>query len=112
MRSVDLANIVWALFQHEDAFYVKTTNKSGRALIFTLNGITIQLLIYYLAHHLDHPGLFLFRYINDKANTLGPERLAKRVLQIMKHMDINTDIFKAHSFRGAAASHLLQRNVP
>ena len=42
---------------------------------------------------------------------MDSERIAKQLLDTMKSVGINVDIFKAHSLRGATATHLLTKGV-
>ena len=54
----------------------------------------------------------MFRYIKDPGQCLGADRLAKRVLQKMNELGIQTEVWKAHSLRGATATHLMAQGVP
>ena len=112
MRSVDAANVVWAIFEQDGQHYVKTTNKAGALQTFSVSGRTRETLLAYMAKHLLFPAQFLFRYIADATQCLGAERIAKRLLNVMRDAGIDTQIFKAHSLRGATATHLLARGVP
>ena len=73
----------------------------------SVQGHVLHCLALYIHRHLDIPAQHLFRYIKDPHYTLGSERLAKRLLMTMEKAGINTEHFKAHSLRGATASHLL-----
>ena len=112
MRSGDASNIVWALFVQDHKHYIKTTDKNGVIQTFSVTGQTLCTLLEYLTRHLNTPGLYLFRYIKQPWETLGSERLAKRLLNIMQEENIDTQVFKAHSLRGATATHLLQQGTP
>ena len=112
MRSVDAANITWALFTQDHRFYILATDKKGEAITFNVQGLTLHTPMEYLTRHLDHPGLFLFRYLSDPNQCLGAERLAKRLLGRMQAAGIHTQVFKAHSLRGATATHLLANGAP
>jgi len=112
MRSVDAANVVWAVFEQDGQHYVKTANKTGALQTFSVSGRTKETLLAYVAKHLQSPAQFLFRYIADATQCLGAERIAKRLLNVMTAAGIDTHIFKAHSLRGATATHLLARGVP
>lgn len=107
MRSADLANIVWGLFHLDGKHYLKTTDKNGQQQTLSVQGHVLQCLALYIHRHLDIPAQHLFRYVKDPHCTLGSERLAKRLLVTMEKAGINTEHFKAHSLRGATASHLL-----
>jgi integrase len=108
MRSGDAANIVWALFEQDSNYFVKTTDKNGALQTYSVSGVTLETLLHYLDKYKDSPGLYLFRYAKQPECYLGPERLAKRLLQVMAEEGIDTNTFKAHSLRGATATHLLQ----
>ena len=112
MRSGDAANLVWAIFEHEGEYFVKCTSKSGQVQVFRVSGSTLKNLLEYVHIHREHPALFLFRYANNPSFCLSSERLAKRLLLLMDGKGINTRVFKAHSLRGATATHLLRQGVP
>ena len=112
MRSADVANIHWALFQHDQMFFLRTTDKSAAARDISVKGMTLDYLIEYLHRHRDHPGQFLFRYVKKPDHCLSAQRLAKRALERLAACGINTEIFKSHSLRGATATHLLQQGAP
>jgi hypothetical protein len=106
MRSVDVSNIVWGLFEHRNRFYIHTT-KNGTLATFSVEGQTLQSLLVYLEKHLDYPNTTLIRYLNSPAKCMGSERIAKRVKETMTQLGIPTEAFKAHSLRGATATHLM-----
>ena len=112
MRSADLANIVWGLFNQSEEFFVKTTNKMGQIATFSVQGKTLKALLEYLSRIKLIPGIYLLRHTKNQHQCLGSERLAKRALMMMEKMGVNTEAFKAHSLRGATATHLLKKNVP
>ena len=112
MRSGDAANIAWALFEQDSKYYIKTTDKNGALQTYSVTGVTLSTLLHYLDKYKDHPGLYLFRYTNEPHSYLGAERLAKRLLNVMSEEGIDTNTFKAHSLRGATATHLLQQGAP
>ena len=112
LRSVDTANITWALFTHEHQYFIRASDKKGQLLTLNITGQTLDTLIEYLYRHREHPGIFLFRYVNDLDQCLGAERLAKRLLHIMQQCGIDTATYKAHSLRGATATHLLRLGLP
>ena len=105
MRSVDVANVVWGLFVQDDQFFICTTDKNGAALTFSVQGQTLQTLVHYMHAHLSYPAPFLIRHTGEPALCLGSERIAKRLMHIMEEVGIDTSIFKAHSLRGATATH-------
>ena len=112
MRSVDAANICWGLFTMESQAYLRTTDKTGQAVTFSITGQVVHTMKEYLHRHLQYPALFLFRHIKNPSLCLGAERLAKRILTVMGQVGIKTDFFRAHCLRGATATHMLQKNVP
>ena len=112
MRSHDVEQMVWALFTYEDKYYIHTTSKTGHLSTFRISGMTLDTLVYYLHRHLDHPGPTLMRYLHQPHRCLGRERIAKRVLDKMAQLGVDTGAFKAHSVRGAAATRFLAVGVP
>ena len=112
MRSADLANVVWGLFTQDHRYFIKTTDKNGRALTFSVSGSTLDMTARYILQHKNYPALYLLRYTKEPHRCLGADRLAKRVLDVMQQCGLNTEAFKAHSMRGATASHLMEMGVP
>jgi hypothetical protein len=112
MRSVDAANIVWALFHQDNETFIKCTTKTGELTTFNLRGLTLETVVEYIHEHRHHPALFLFRSTVKPHQCLGAERLAKRLLDVMRTVGIDTEVFKSHSLRGATATHLLKKGVP
>jgi hypothetical protein len=74
--------------------------------------LTLTNLIKYIHQHIQHPAQFLIRYTKQPSQCLTTERIAKRCLQRMQDLGINTDAFKSHSLRGAIATHLIKKGVP
>lgn len=112
MRSHDVEQVVWALFSYEGKYYIHTTSKSGLLSTFRVSGMTLCNLVDYLHRHLDFPALNLIRYLKEPSRCLGAERIAKRVLERMAELGVDTAAFKAHSLRGAAATRFLGQGVP
>ena len=112
MRSVDIANIAWALFHQDGMYYIKTTDKKGESATFSVTGITLCTLIEYIHRHLQHPALFLFRYTKYPSECMGSELLSKRLLLTMGKVGKDTETFKTHSLREATATHLLAQGTP
>ena len=112
MRSIEVANITWALYTMDDKYYIKTVNKQGQPTSFNVQGKTLSNLINYIHDHLQYPAPFLIRDTQHKHKCLGAERIAKRTLQVMQRQGINVNTFKAHSIRGATATHMLKKGVP
>ena len=112
MRSVDAANVVWAIFTQENQHYLKCTTKSGQLTTFSIQGKALESILTYVHEHRQHPALFLFRSTVKPHQCLGSERIAKRLLPLMEMAGVDTDIFKSHSLRGATATHLLKTGVP
>jgi site-specific recombinase XerD len=109
MRSVDLTQVMWGLLTHDLQFFIKTTDKNAKSQVFNLNEPTLSLLLRYLEKHRHYPNLFMFRYIKQPSRVLSAQRLAKRVQEKMAQADINVQVFKSHSLRGATATHLLRK---
>ena len=112
MRSVDAANIVWALFFQDSETYIKCTTKTGELTTFNLRGQTLDTVLEYIFDHRSQPAQFLFWSTVNPHQCLGSERLAKRLLLVMQAVGIDTEVFKSHSLRGATATHLLKEGVP
>ena len=112
MRSVDAANIVWALFHQGSETFIKCTTKTGELTTFNVRGKTLDTVFAYMYEYRAQPALFLFRSTVKPHQCLGSERLAKRLLDVMQSVGIDTEIFKSHSLRGATATHLLKEGVP
>ena len=112
MRSVDVANIVWALFEQDGQYFIKTTSKQGSMMTYSVMGDTLKTLIKYLHQHSQFPGAYLIRCVHNCEASLTAERIAKRALLVMGSLGIDIHIFKAHSLRGAVATHLMQQGVP
>jgi hypothetical protein len=112
MRSVDLANVVWGVFAHEGRLYLRTTAKPGSPQSFSITNQTKSTVIEYLFEHRNFPGPFLLRHTTEKHQCLSAERIAKRLLLVMQRLGYDTDVWKAHSVRGATATHLLESGTP
>ena len=112
MRSVDLQNLVWGLFVQEGKFYLRTTSKTGKPLVFSVEGETLESCKRYLEQHRHYPNERFLRHEKLPWASLGSERIAKLALNIMQQAGIDTRAFKAHALRGAAATHLLKKGVP
>ena len=112
MRSVDMGHIVWGIFEQDNTFFLKTTDKMGRPTTFSITGLTLTAVRTYLYQYLERPAPFLLRYATDGRFCIGAERIAKRLLAIMARHGINTQVFKAHSLRGATATHLMRVGAP
>jgi integrase len=108
MRSVDLQNVVSCVFTFQGEFFVRTVDKNGAPRPFSVTGVTLQLLLEYLARVAEFPATSFFRHIKDPPCTLSAERIAKRQLEVLASLGVDTTIFKAHSLRGAVATHYLR----
>ena len=111
MRTCDVGNIAWALWQHEGAYYIRTTDKMGTPRMFVLQGRVLTQTIQYMHTHLMHPNPLLIRYQRRPELPLGRERIANLVLEVMRQCGLDTTVFKAHSIRGAVATTLLSKGV-
>jgi len=76
---------------------------TGRALLFFAK---------YLEQVCSHPCFFAFRQTKNARAPLGPEYIAKVSLKAMAEAGIDTAEWKAHSLRGAAATHFMEMVVP
>ena len=112
LRSSDVANMPWAIWRHENKFYVKSLNKGGVLQTIAICGFPLHYLAHYMALHVGYPDLGIWRHEKDPGRCLGSERLAKLTLQVMADQGIGTNIFKAHSLRGASATPFLQQGIP
>ena len=66
----------------------------------------LKSLLLYLENQLDNPNTTLLWFLNSPAKCMGSERIAKRVKETMTQLGIPKEAFKAHSLRGATATHL------
>ena len=112
MRSVDVANIVWAIFKQDGNYFIKPTNKQGTLVTYSVMGDTLKTLMDYLEKHSQMPAPYLIRCVHEPEACMTAERIAKRILQVMEQQGIDIGIFKAHSLRGAVATHLMHQGVP
>ena len=62
MRSFDLAQVVWGLFEQDENFYIKTTTKMGQIATFSVTGKTLATMLHYMSGFIDKPALFLLRH--------------------------------------------------
>jgi integrase len=118
MRASDLANIAWGIFhmgttpKAHGPLYLHTNTKTGARQTYSIMGTTALTLVEYTWHHRDSPAPYLIRHQDHQALCMGPERIAKRCMNIMRHMGIDTTMFKSHALRGATATHLAKKGVP
>ena len=108
MRSSDIANVTWGLYTFDKAMYIKTVNKMGHTTTFNVTGKTLKSIMQYMCQHINYPAPYLIRDSKEPHRCLTAERIAKRTLNIMEAQGIDTEIFKAHSMRGATATHLMK----
>jgi len=66
----------------------------------------------YLERVCSHPCGFAFRQVKNARAAMGPEYIAKVTLKAMAETGIETAEWKAHSLRGAAATHFMAKGVP
>ena len=112
MRSADLANLIWGMWRHEDKYYVKTVDNPGELRTVSVDGWTLGLTSAYLFRHREAPRERFLRQLRDPRQAVTDQWLAKRALVCMARAGLDTRAFKAHSLRGAAATHLLKAGVP
>ena len=100
--------MAWGLSTFDKAMYIKTVNNMGHATIFNVTDQTIKSIMQHMCQHINHPAPYLIRDSKEPHRCLTAERIAKRTLNIMEAQGIDTKIFKAHSMRGATATHLMK----
>jgi len=66
----------------------------------------------YLERVCSHPCLFELKHTKNARALLGPEYIQKVALKAMAEAGIDTAEWKAHSSRGAAATHFMAKGVP
>ncbi len=111
-RSGDLARVVWGLFQQDGQFFLRFTDKNAALQTASAQPATVATIREYMSRHLYHPGEFLMRCVSDPSRPMGAQRIAKRTVEVMGGLGIDTRIFKAHSLRGAAATAMMEQGVP
>jgi hypothetical protein len=111
MRSVDCAAIVNGISTYEGKYYLRSTNKLGRAQLHAIGARVVSHLRVYLNRNKLHPCPYLFRHEGKPGKALGAQRLAKLALNQMGLLGIDTDTWKGHSLRGATATALLRKGV-
>ena len=62
--------------------------------------------------HIRFPAMFLFRYTKEQGSCFTAERLTKKVLEQIWKLGNDITVWKAHSLRGATATHLLAQGCP
>ena len=120
MRAADISTIPWAVFHMNpkgnwtptQPLFIHSSTKNGTRKTFSILGITATTLLHYIWLHLNNPAPFLLRHTDNPHKCLGSERISKRCLNILTNLDIDTQIFKSHSIRGATATHLAKQGVP
>ena len=60
--------------------FIKTTDKTGAALTFSVTGDALETLLFYINRHRSCPAPQIFRYLKYPACCLGSEGMAKREL--------------------------------
>ena len=88
--------------------FMKTVNKMRHATTFNVTGKTLKSIMEYMCQHIKCPAPYLTRDTKEPHRCLTAERIAKRALHIIQAQVIDTEIFKAHSMRGATATHLMK----
>jgi hypothetical protein len=100
------------LFVSDGKYFIRTVDKKGAPLLFSVAGSVLRHVIQHLHAHLLFPNPRLIRSSVAPQKALGSERIAKLALKAMEQCNIDTSVFKAHSIRGAAATALLKKGVP
>jgi hypothetical protein len=106
-RSSDLANLVPALWVHQQVFYVRLLDKSGKQRLLSMMARTLSLFLEYLHRVHNHPSPFLLRHLKHKDRAMTADAIAGIVLRAMGDGGIPTSLFKAHSLRGASATAMM-----
>ena len=66
MESADMGNIASAVFTQDELHFVKTTDKTGAALTFSVTGYTLGTLLFYGHRHRKGPASQIFVYIKRR----------------------------------------------
>ena len=74
MRSVDASHVVPCLFQHENNFFVRYTDKNATSVTASVGPKVVGAMMEYLARVCNHPAPFLFRYEKAPEKCLTSER--------------------------------------
>jgi predicted RNA-binding Zn-ribbon protein involved in translation (DUF1610 family) len=112
MRSCDLARIAWGLWESQGRYFLITVDKNASQRFLCVQGLLLKHILHYLHLHRNHPNPFFLRHAKHPWRALGAERIAKLILETMTASGVDTTFFKAHSLRGATATHLLQKGIP
>ena len=110
-RSADLAHLLPNLWEHQGILSCRFFDKTGRHRLLALSGRPLSLFLVYLMKVSDIPAPFLLRFEKDFSRCLGSEAIAKVALHIMQECGIDTNLFKAHSMRGAAATAFMAAGI-
>ena len=112
-RSFDVAHVVPAIWTLQDKYFIRLVDKTGKERMLSIGETTLNLLVRYLTTiNVENPGRTLLRHLKDKKLALGPEAIAKTVLNFMDSCGNYVSIFKAHSVRGAVATEVMKRGSP
>ncbi len=119
MRASDISSVPWALFHMNNQgnwdpnqpLFLHTNSKSGTRKTYSIMGQTAITVIHYTWLHINVPGAFLIRNTDQPERPMGSERIAKRCLNIMKQLGIDTEVYKSHSLRGATATQLAKSGI-
>ena len=112
LRSTDLEHMHNTLLESEGKFYVACVQKGGKSHVSSVQGFALRFLREYLWRVRGAPGPRVFRWLENPNLCLGSQRIAKVAKNFLGEQNINTDFFKAHALRGAAASQFLSAGVP
>ncbi len=106
-RSADIETMLPGIIRAQDSFLIRLSSKGNKSRTLAVTGWTLFALLNYLSHVMLTPCEAFFRTLECHSRPLTSERLAKLVLLLMNRLGLDTDLFKAHSLRGAAASFAL-----
>ena len=96
----------------EGKFFVRLVDKNSKHRTQPVSGPTLTIILYNPLMTRIQPAPFMLRHTNNPSLCLGSDRIARLCLQQMTDCGLDTEVFKAHSVRGAAATYLLQLGVP
>ena len=111
-RSGDIARMSFGLWCWKGQFFVKCLQKGCRARWASIGGHALSLLLEYLWRVRNAPAKFVFRWANYPRLCLGRDRISNLVSSFMVAHGLPQGVWKAHSLRNGAATHLLQAGVP
>ncbi len=110
-RSADLESMIPGFILSQNLVMVRFSAKGNMSRTLAVSGWTLYALLAYLNAVKDCPCEAFFRCLDNHHKPLTVERIAKLVLLLMNRLGVDTNVFKAHSLRGASASTALSSGV-